>query len=82
MIDIMAELEIVDLSDISFIEVLSDQELVSSLVWWDKLQLLHNSSKLLSGYMAAIGSVIILELWLDKNSFVHYFGFDCHQKVV
>ena len=82
MINIVAEFEIVDLSDITFIEVLSDQELVRSLVWWDKLQLLHNSSKLLSGNMAAIGSVIVLELWLDKNSFVHYFGFDGHQKYV
>lgn len=82
MIDIMAEFEIVDFSDISFVEVLSDQELVLFLVWWDKLQLLQYSSKLLSGNMAAIGSVIVLELWLDKNSFIHYFGFDGHQKKV
>lgn len=82
MINIMAEFEIVDFSDISFVEVLSDQELVLILAWWNKLQLLQYSSKLLSGNMAAIGSVIVLELWLDKNSFVHYFGLNGHQKKV
>lgn len=82
MINIMAEFEIVDLSNITLIEVLSDQKLVLILTWWDKLQLLEDSSKLLSGNVAAIGSVIVLELWLDKNSLIHYFGLDGHQKYV
>ena len=70
-IDISAEHEVIDLSNISFIQVLSNKQLEELLTWWNERKLLHNSSKLLGRNMAALSSIIILQLRLDKDSFVH-----------
>ena len=70
LIDISAELEVVDLSDISLVKVLPDKELEEILIRRDDLELFHHSSELLHSDVAGLGSVIILELWLDENSLV------------
>jgi hypothetical protein len=69
-IDVSAEHEVIDLSNISFVQVLSKEQLEELLSWWDEGKLLHDSSELLGSNMAALSSIIILKLRLDKNSFV------------
>jgi hypothetical protein len=65
LIDISTELEIINFSNISSVEIFTNQNLEKLLLWWNQIQLLHNTSELFNGDMAAICSVIILELWLN-----------------
>lgn len=69
-VDIMAETEIVDLSNISLVEVLSNEDLEELLAWWEDIALLQNSSKLLGSNMAALGLIIVLQLRLNQDSLV------------
>lgn len=66
----MAETEIVDLSNISLVEVLSNEDLEELLAWWEDIALLQNSSKLLGSNMAALGLIIVLQLRLNQDSLV------------
>ena len=70
-VDIGTEFEVVDLSDVTLIEVLSEEELELWLREWNELEGLENSSELLGGDVAALGPVVILELWLDQDSLIH-----------
>jgi hypothetical protein len=73
-IDVSAEHEVIDLSNISFVQVLSNEQLEELLSWWDEGKLFHNSSELLGRNMAALSSIIILQLRLDKDSFICNLG--------
>lgn len=68
LINISAEFEIVDFSNVSFIEVFTQKKLIQVLRWRDDLKLLENSSELLSSDVAAVGPIVILELWLDEHT--------------
>lgn len=70
LIDVSAEHDVIDLSNISFVQVLSKEQLEELLSWWDEGKLFHDSSELLGRNMAALSSIIILQLRLDKDSFV------------
>ena len=65
LIDISTELEVIDLSNISFVQVLSNKQLEEFFSRSNERELLHDSSELLTGNMATISSVIILERWLN-----------------
>jgi hypothetical protein len=65
LINISTELEVVDLSNVSFIQVLSNEQLEKFFSRCNERELLHDSSELLTGDMATIGSIIILERWLN-----------------
>jgi hypothetical protein len=65
LIDISTELEVVDLSNVSFVQILSNEQLEEFFTRSNERELLHDSSELLTGDMAAIGSVVILERWLN-----------------
>ena len=80
LVDIGTELEVVNLSNISLIEVLSQKNLEKFLTWWNEFELLQNSSELLSCNMATICSIIILKLWLDENSLIVDLSLDLIQK--
>jgi hypothetical protein len=80
LVDIGTELEVVNLSNISLIEVLSQKNLEKFLTWWNEFELLQNSSELLSRNMATICSIIILKLWLDENSLIVDLSLDLIQK--
>ena len=80
-VNIGAELEVVDLSDISLVEILSNQDLEKLFPWWKQIQLLHDTSELLNGDVAAVSSIIILELWLDEDSLLDNFSLDGVQQV-
>jgi len=69
-VDIVTELEVVDFSDVSFVEVLSEEQLEHFLIWRDQFQFFENSPELLRSDVAALGSVVVFELGLDENSFV------------
>jgi len=80
-VNISTELEIVDLSDVSSVEIFPDQNLEELLLWWDQIQFLHDTSELLNSDVAAVGPVIILELRLDQDSLLDNFSLDSVQKV-
>lgn len=69
-INICAESKIVDFSNVPLVQVFSNQKLEKLLRWWDEGKYFHNSSELLSCDMATVSSIIILQLRLDKDSFV------------
>lgn len=69
LVNISAELEIVHFSNISLIKVLSKQNLIQFFGWWDDLKFLEYAPELLGGNVAALSSIVILELWLDENTF-------------
>lgn len=71
LVDIGAELEVIDFSHISLVEVLSKKQLEEVLLWWNETELLQDPSELLGCNVAALGSVIVLELWLDENSLIN-----------
>lgn len=79
-INISAELEIVDLSNVTLVEVLSQKNLEKVLTWWNECKLLHDSSELLSSNMATISSIIILKLWLNENSLIVDLSLDLGQE--
>ena len=64
LINISTELKVVDLSNVSFVQILSNKQLEEFFTRSNELELLHDSSELLTGNMAAIGSIVILERWL------------------
>jgi len=80
LIDICAESKIVDFSNIAFVQILSNQKLEELLRWWDEVELLHHSSELFSGDVAAVSSIVILELRLDEDSLVNDLSANCGQK--
>lgn len=79
-VNVCAKFEVVDFSDVSFVEILSNQELIEVLSWWNDLQFLEHSSELLSCNVAALGPVVVLELWLDENALKANLSADCAQK--
>lgn len=80
LIDICAESEIIDFSNVALVQVFSNQKLEELLRWWDEAELLHDSSELFSSDVTAISSIIILELRLDEDSFVNDLNANCGQK--
>lgn len=64
-INISAEHEVIDLSNVTLVQVLSNEELEKLFAWWDEGKLLHHSSELLGGDMTVLSSIVILQLWLD-----------------
>jgi len=74
LIDISAELEVVDLSDVSLVQVFSNQKLEETLSFRNDLQFFQSSSELLHSDVARLGSIVILERWLDENSLVSNFS--------
>ena len=64
-INISAEHEVIDLSNVTLVQVLSNEELEKLFGWWDERKLLHHSSELLGGDMAVLSFIVILQLWLD-----------------
>ena len=70
LVDVVAEVDIVNLSDVSLVKVVSNEDHEEVLGRWEDVHVLQHSSELLSSDMAALGSVIILELWLDQDSVV------------
>jgi len=80
LVDIGTELEVVNLSNISLIEVLSQKNLEKFFTRWNEFELLQNSSELLSRNMATICSIIILKLWLYENSLIVDLSLDLIQK--
>ena len=78
-INISAEGEIVDLPNVPLVQVFSDQKLEKLFRWWNKFELLHNSSKLFSCDMAASSSIVILQLGLNEDSFVSDLSSNCAQ---
>jgi len=76
LVNISTELEIVDFSNVSLVEVLPEQKLIHFFSWWDNLKFFENTSELLSGNMAALSSIVILELGLNKYTFVYNFSSD------
>lgn len=79
-IDVSAEHEIIDFSNVSFVQVLSNEQLEELLSWWDERKLFHDSSELLGSNMAALSSIIILQLRLNKDSFVYNLSSNSVQK--
>ena len=73
LINIMAELKIVDFSHISLVEVFSNENLEQIFARWKDIAFFKDSSELLGGNVATLGSVIILELWLDQDSLIFNF---------
>jgi len=71
LINIGTEFEVVDFSNVSMIKVLSEDQLEISLVIWDDLKLLYDSSKLLTGNMTVLGSIIVLKLGFNQDSLVY-----------
>lgn len=78
-INVSAELEIVDLSNVALVEVFSQENLEQVLRWWNKSKLFQNSSELFSSDMATVCSIIILELRLNENSLVNDLSLDMSQ---
>ena len=74
LVDISAEFEVVDLSDVSFVQVFSNQKLEETLSFRNDLQFFQSSSELLHSDVARLGSIVILERWLDENSLVSNFS--------
>ena len=72
-VNVSAEFEIVHLSDIALIKVLSKQQLIQPFSWRDELELLEHASELLGSDMAALRSIVVLELWLDEDALVYNF---------
>lgn len=70
LVDIVAEVEVVDFSHVALVEVLSNQDLEKIFAWWQDVALLEHSSELLGSDMAALGFIIVLQLRLDEDSFV------------
>ena len=79
-INVSAESEVIDFSNVSPVQVLSNQKLEKILAWWNELELLHNSSELFSCDMAAFSPVIILQLRLDQDSLISNLSSNCRQK--
>jgi len=69
-IDISAESEVVELSNIALVKILSNEKLEELLRWWDQSCLLHDSSELLNRDVAALGLIVIHELGLNQDSLV------------
>ena len=80
-VNIGTEFEIINFSDISSVEILSNQDLEEFLLWWNQIQLFHNTSELLNSDVAAVSSIIILELRLDQDSLLDNFSLDGIQQV-
>lgn len=79
-IDVSAESEVIDFSNVSPVQVLSNQKLEKILAWWNELELLQNSSELFSCDMAAFSLVVILQLRLDQDSLISNLSSNCRQK--
>lgn len=75
-INISAELEVINFSNISFIKIFSNEDLEKLFLWWDQFQLFHYSSELLNCNVATVGPVIILELRLDQYTLLDNFNLD------
>lgn len=69
-VDVGAELEVVDLSDVALVEVPPQQKLVQVFRRREQVALLQHSSELLGGHVAALGAVVVLELGLDQDPLV------------
>ena len=76
LVNISAELEIVDFSNITFVKILSKEELVKVLCWWDNFKLLEDTSELLGSNVAALCSIVVLELRLNQHTLVDNFSSD------
>lgn len=70
LINIGTEFEVVDLSDVAFVQVLSDEKLEQSLIRRNDFQFFQSSSELLNSDMARFGPIVVLERWLNENSLV------------
>ena len=70
MVNIMAELHIIDFSDVTTVKVLADKQLEERLGRRDEPQLFQNTAELLGGDVRASGLVVALELRLDENTFI------------
>ena len=81
-VDISAELEIVDFSDISFVEIFSQEKLEKWFFRRNETQFFKNTSELFSCDMATACSIIVLELRLDKNSLVSNLSLNCTEKIL
>lgn len=81
LINISTEVSVVDLSNVSFIKILSKDKLEQILSWWNQSQLFQDSSKLLTGDVLAIGLIIVLELWLDQDSSIFNFSSNCFNHI-
>ena len=66
----MAEVDVINLSDVSLVEVPSYEHLEKVFGWRQDLALLEDSSELFGRDMAGLGSVVVLELWLNQDSAV------------
>jgi hypothetical protein len=51
-IDVSAEFEVVDFSNVSFIQIFSNEKLEKSFIWRNESQFLHDSSELFTSDMA------------------------------
>ena len=80
-VDVSAEHEVVELSDVTFIQVLSNEKLEQLFRGRDQTCLLHGSSELLNSNMTALGLVEVHELRFDKNSLVLDLASDCCQEL-
>ena len=67
-INVRAEFEVIDFSNIALIEILAQQKLKQGLRWRNELKLFKHSPELLSSNMAALGPVVVLELGLYEDS--------------
>lgn len=80
LVNISTELEIVHFSNISLIKVLSKQKLIQFFGWWNDFKFLENAPELLGGNVAALSSVIVLELGLNEYTFEDDFAPDGTEK--
>jgi len=51
-IDVSAEFEIVDFSDVSFVQIFSNEKLEKFFIWRNESQFLHDSSELFTSDVA------------------------------
>lgn len=70
LVDIGAEFEVVSLSDVAHVKIFTNEELEEVFSGRDELELLKNTSKLLSSDMAVASTIIVLELRLNQDAFI------------
>ena len=58
-VDVGAELEVVDVSDITRIKILPEKDLEEWFSWWDQFELFENASELFGSDVAALGPILV-----------------------
>lgn len=64
-VDVSNELIVIDVGQVSSVHVLLQEQVEMSLTWWEYIELLQDSDKLVLGDVANLGDIEVFELWFQ-----------------